>query len=94
MSEVLSGCAVRAEIQREKFSAAYLIDFLESDCLGLRCIVTKYGMDDSDISWEVIQHYQAKPHKRRIGRGDTPREAIIDAIKTTEAELSRIAMGK
>lgn len=56
------------------------LDFLEEECLDIRCKENSYG-DDADVYYEIIQHHQAKPHERVIGIGKTPRQAIDEAIK-------------
>lgn len=78
MGDVLSGCAVRAAIQQEKRSDSDLLTYMEDNCLTVRCIVTKCGLDDSDVGWEVIEHGFGGS-ERELGRGDNPRDALINS---------------
>lgn len=60
-----------------------LLDALIHNSWDLRCINVPTGGDDYDIQWIVIEHHQAEPCEREVGRSfnDDPREAISDALK-------------
>ena len=59
------------------------LNWLQANSCDLRCIGVPTGGDDYDINWVVIEHYEAKPHEREIGRSyqDDPRAAIDAARK-------------
>lgn len=59
------------------------LDWLQENSCDLRCIGVPTGGDDYDINWIVIEHHQATPHVREIGRSytDDPRVAIDAARK-------------
>lgn len=58
------------------------LDFLEAECLDLRCISISNGdAGDADMMWVVIQHHMAAPKEREVGRGATVRKAILDTIQ-------------
>lgn len=59
------------------------LDWLQENSCDLRCIGAPTGGDDYDINWIVIEHHQATPHEREIGRSytDDPRAAIDAARK-------------
>lgn len=53
---------------------------VEQECWSIKCESYPTGGDDADVGWEVISHWQAKPHDRVEGRGKTPMAAITDAM--------------
>jgi len=55
------------------------LDFLERESMNIRCVSVPSGFDDYDIEWHVISHWQAEPHERIEGVGETPQEAITAA---------------
>lgn len=59
------------------------LNWLQENSCDLRCIGVPTGGDDYDINWIVIEHHQATPHEREIGRSytDDPRVAIDAARK-------------
>ena len=57
---------------------------LEENSWDLRCIDITTGGDDYDISWIVVEHYQAEPRERTVGQGNTPSEAIEQALKEND----------
>lgn len=60
-----------------------LFDAIVSNSWDLRCISVPTGGDDYDIHWIVIEHHEAEPCEREIGRAyyDDPREAIRAALR-------------
>ncbi len=54
---------------------------IEENSWDLQCIDIPSGGDDFDIGWIVIEHYQAEPKERIVGRGQTPTEAIEQVLK-------------
>ena len=58
---------------------ATLITYLTENCLDLRCVSTPTGGGDAEVEWVVIEHHQAEPHDREIGRASSPRKAITAA---------------
>lgn len=62
------------------------IKWLEDECCDLTCHSIATGGDDYVVGWRVVQHYQAKPHDRIIGFGNSPAEAIKNARATLSAE--------
>ena len=60
------------------------LEILEQECWDLRCVNVPTGGDDYDIGWRVIEHYQAEPQERIIGYGNSPLEAMRDALETAE----------
>lgn len=60
-----------------------LIDHLAANCLDLRCIRVPTGGGDAEVEWVVIEHQQAEPQEREIGRASNPRKAI-EASRSTD----------
>lgn len=56
-----------------------LLDFLQDQCLDLRCISSS---DGEDVCWRTVQHHMGKPHERIASQiyGDDPRKAIREAM--------------
>lgn len=56
-----------------------LLDFLQDECLDLRCFSSS---DGEDVYWKTVQHHMGKPHERVASQvyGDDPRKAIREAI--------------
>ena len=57
---------------------------IEENNWDLQCIDVSTCGDDCDIEWIVVEHYQAEPRKRIVGRGKTPLVAIEQALKEEE----------
>lgn len=68
------------------------LDWLEAECVDLRCESVPTGGGDADVVWVVYSHHIAKPQLRQVGSGDTPADAIRDAMEesgyTQNAEVS------
>lgn len=60
--------------------ASDVLKAAEQECWSIKCESYPTGGDDADVGWEVISHWQAKPHERVEGRGKTPMAAIIAAM--------------
>lgn len=59
-----------------------LLDFLEAECIDVRCFSSPTGAGDADVMWRCIQHYMAAPKERELGHpAMSIREAIISAIQ-------------
>lgn len=59
-----------------------LLDFLEAECIDVRCYSAPTGAGDADVMWRCIQHYMQPPKERELGHpAMTIREAIESAIK-------------
>jgi hypothetical protein len=56
------------------------LEFLEENCLDLRCISVPTGGDDFDVAWVVIEHHMTPPREREISYGRTPQKAIEGAM--------------
>ena len=69
------------ELQAEIAKLQLITGAIEENCWDLRCIDIPTGGGDSDIGWIVVEHNQAEPKERTIGRGKTPAEAIEQALK-------------
>ena len=69
------------ELQAEIAKLQLITGAIEENCWDLRCIDIPTGGGDSDIGWIVVEHNQAEPKERTIGRGKTPAEAIEKALK-------------
>ena len=54
---------------------------IEENSWDLKCVNISTGMDDYDIQWQVIEHYQTEPHDRIIGRGVNAVDALKASIK-------------
>jgi hypothetical protein len=66
----------------EKADSEWL-DIIEGECWDLRCLdVATFG-GDYEVEWIVIEHHQAAPRQRQIGRGDSPVMALQDAVART-----------
>ena len=75
---------LRAELARssERIDVAKI---LEDNCWALRCIDIPTGAGDADIGWNVVEHHMAPPKERIVGTGNSPIEAIRDAVsRSTE----------
>lgn len=58
-----------------------LLDFLQAECIDLRCHAAPTGGGDADVMWQCVQHYQAPPKERPLGLPKaTVRAAIASAI--------------
>jgi hypothetical protein len=77
----------------EKADSEWL-DIIEGECWDLRCLdVATFG-GDYEVEWIVIEHHQAAPRQRQIGRGDSPVTALQDAVaRTTSAPPTTDAEG-
>ena len=63
-----------SEVKHARISS--LICMLEMKACDLRCV-----QDDIDsYHWEVIEHWEQKPHLRTIGIGETVEKALRDAF--------------
>ena len=63
---------------------------VEEHCWDVRCIDLPTGAGDADVGWQVIEHYEAKPHERVRGAmwARTPGEAIDAAIAHVAGDLA------
>lgn len=79
--EAATALAAQAEEIERLRADKERLDFLESECLDLRCFDEPTGGDDVDIVWRVIQHFQAEPRERVVSDvyNDDPRKAIDEA---------------
>lgn len=55
------------------------LDFIEGDCVELRCKSSSNG-DDADVYFEAVKFYMAIPKERVVGFGSTARDAIDKAM--------------
>jgi hypothetical protein len=62
------------------------LNYLEGDCLDLRCESDSTCGDDADIVWKVYEHHIGKNPLRLIGIGKTPKEAIENAAAPKKPE--------
>lgn len=74
------------EPQAEQSEDGRLLDWLRDESCDLRCISVPTDNDDHSVHWQVVGHWQAKPHERVVGESytDEPRDAIRAAIAAKE----------
>lgn len=72
---------VSAHHSQKAWAEIEAFEALEDNCWGLRCLKETTGETGcSDVSWIVIGHFMEAPTERQVGSGDTPLEAIHNAI--------------
>ncbi|WP_329832734.1 hypothetical protein [Stenotrophomonas geniculata] len=77
LGDLDADCSVElARVEAMLPSDGSLIDHLAANCLDLRCIRVPTGGGDAEVEWVVIEHQQAEPQEREIGRASNPRKAI------------------
>ena len=59
------------------------LDFIEGDCVELRCKSSSNG-DDADVYFEAVKFYMAIPKERVVGYGSTARGAIDFAMENDD----------
>lgn len=79
-------CA-KCEVKKpaEQSEDGRLLDWLRDEACDLRCINVPTGGDDYSVRWQVVSHWQARPHERVEAQSYTeePRDAIRAAIAAT-----------
>lgn len=60
------------------------LEIIEQNCWDLRCVSLPTGAGDADIGWEIVEHHMAPPKERIIGRGNSPMEALNEALGAPE----------
>lgn len=73
-------CQEAADALERSSERIDVAQILEDNCWDLRCIDIPTGGGDADIGWNVVEHHMAPPRKRVVGTGNTPLEAIRDAV--------------
>ena len=66
--------ASKLEAENEKYKAVGENDW------DLRCVNIPTGGGDYSVEWLIVEHYMASPKERPIGHGETPLEAIMQAL--------------
>lgn len=56
------------------------LEIIEQNCWDLRCVDIPTGAGDADIGWQIIEHHMAPPKERVVGYGNSPIEALNDAL--------------
>lgn len=96
---VVSGVQKETPLTKQELSGAdrseseAAFEVIEQNCWDLRCVDIPTGAGDADIGWQIVEHHMAPPKERVVGYGNSPLEALNDAMTQADAILSSLNDG-